>query len=70
MKAKFRQDKSIALYQKGVLSLGQARRLARVTRWEFEELLGQHKIPRHYTEADLKEDIQYGLDHSYFDQQM
>ena len=63
MKAKFRQEKAIALYQEGVLSLGQARRLARVTRWEFEELLGQHKIPRHYTEAELKEDIHYGLDH-------
>lgn len=64
MKAKFCQEKAIALYQKGVLSLGQARRLARVTRWEFEELPGQHKIPRHYTEAELKEDIQSGLDHS------
>ncbi len=64
MKAKFRQEKAIALYQKGGLSLGQARRLAQMRRWEFEKLLGQHKIPRHYTEAELKENIQYGLDHS------
>jgi len=34
-----------------------------MTRWEFEELLGERKIPRHYTEADLEEDIRYALGH-------
>ena len=57
----FRKELALALYQRGVLPLGKARLLARITRWEFEELLGKRRITRHYTEADLKEDIRYGL---------
>lgn len=59
----FRKELALALYQRGVLSLGKARLLAKLTRWQFEELLGQRKIPRHYTEHDLAEDIRYGLGH-------
>ena len=55
----FRKELAIALYQRGVLSLGKARALAQMTRWEFEELLGRRKIVRHYTESDLENDIQY-----------
>ncbi len=58
-----RKELALALYQRGVLPLSKARRLAGVTRWEFEELLGQRQIPRHYAEADLEEDIRYGLRH-------
>jgi predicted HTH domain antitoxin len=59
----FRKELALALYERGVLSLGKARILAQMTRWEFEELLGQRRIPRHYMEADLEEDIQYALGH-------
>lgn len=54
-----RKELALALYQRGVLSLGKARELARMTRWEFQELLGQRKILRHYTEQDLEEDLRY-----------
>jgi len=57
----FRKELALALYQRGVLSLGKARLLAQMTRWEFEDLLGQRRILRHYTDMDLKKDIQYGL---------
>ena len=57
----FRKELALALYQRGVLPLGKARLLAQMTRWEFEELLGTREILRHYTDADLEEDIQYGL---------
>ena len=57
----FRKELALALYQRGVLSLGKARVLAQLTRWEFEELLGQRKILRHYTDADLEEDIRYAF---------
>ena len=30
-----------------------------MTRWEFEEVLGQRRIPRHYTEVELGEDSDY-----------
>ena len=59
----FRKELAVALYQRGVLSLGKARVLAQMRRWEFEELLGQRKIVRHYTESDLKDDIQYARRH-------
>jgi len=58
-----RKELALALYRRGVLSLGKARALAQMTRWEFEELLGQRGIPRHYTEADLEEDIRYAFGH-------
>lgn len=57
------KELALALYQRGALSLGKARILARMTRWEFEELLGHRGIVRHYGDADLTEDIQYGLGH-------
>jgi predicted HTH domain antitoxin len=55
------KELALALYQRGVLSMGKARVLARLSRWEFHELLGQRRIPRHYTEEDLEEDLRYGL---------
>jgi len=55
------KELALALYQREALPLGKARLLARMTRWEFEELLGQRRILRHYTDMDLEEDIQYGL---------
>jgi predicted HTH domain antitoxin len=59
----FRKELALALYQRGVLSLGKARLLARMSRWQFEELLGKRRIARHYTVEDLQEDINYGLGH-------
>lgn len=57
----FRKELALALYNRGVLPLGKARLVARMTRCEFEDLLGTRRIPRHYTEANLEEDIRYGL---------
>jgi len=59
VEGELRKELALALYQRGVLSLGKARVLARMTRWEFEDLLGRRKIPRHYTEQDLEEDLAY-----------
>jgi len=56
------KELALALYGRRVLSLGKARALARMTRWDFEELLGQRGITRHYTQTDLDEDIRYALD--------
>jgi predicted HTH domain antitoxin len=56
-----RKELAIALYQRGALSIGKARVLADMTYWQFEELLGQRRIPRHYGEEDLEEDIRYAL---------
>ncbi len=50
---------AVALYQRGILSSGKAAALAEMTRWEWEELLGARKIPRHYADEDLDQDIAY-----------
>ena len=50
---------AVALYQRGYLSLGQARRLAGLSKSEFINELAKRKIERHYTEEDLKDDIEF-----------
>jgi predicted HTH domain antitoxin len=62
MEKEFRKELAVALYARDVLSLGKARLLAQMTRWEFEDLLGERRIPRHYTAENLDEDLRYGLD--------
>jgi predicted HTH domain antitoxin len=57
----FRKELALALYKRGTLSFGKARVLAHLSYWEFSELLGNRQIARHYTEADLDEDILYAL---------
>lgn len=52
-----RRELALALYRRGVLSLAKARVLAQMSRWQFEQLLGERRIPRHYTASDLAEDI-------------
>jgi predicted HTH domain antitoxin len=59
MESEMRKELSLALYRRGALSLGKARELAQVSRWQFEQLLGERQIPRHYTAADLEDDLQY-----------
>ncbi|WP_457555482.1 UPF0175 family protein [Candidatus Pyrohabitans sp.] len=54
-----KRELAIILYQRGILSSAKACKLAGLTRWEFEELIGKRKIRRHYTEKDLEEDIEY-----------
>jgi len=59
----FKQELALALYERGALSSGKACVLGQMSRWEFEMLLGQRRIPRHYSTTDLEEDIQYAQSH-------
>lgn len=52
---------AVSLYQRGILSLGKARSLAGMTKWEFHETLGKRKTERHYNQDDLDNDIEYGF---------
>lgn len=58
-----RKELALALYQRGVLSLGIARKLALMTRREFEDLLAKRGVTRHYSEEDLQEDLDYARGH-------
>lgn len=52
-----RRELAIALYEREVLPLGKAREIAEMSKWEFLEELGRRKIPRHYTEKEMEEDV-------------
>ena len=54
-----RIELAIALYARGVLSLGQARRLAGLSKWEFLEELAKRGVERHYTREELEDDIRF-----------
>jgi predicted HTH domain antitoxin len=46
-----------ALYAQGVLACGKAAQLAGLSRFRFGEELAWRNIPRHYTEANLRQDL-------------
>ncbi len=54
------KELAIALYQRGMLSSGYASTLCGLTRFQFEDLLGRRKALRHYGDAELEEDLEYG----------
>lgn len=56
---RLRIELALALYAQGILSLGKASELAGLQRWVFAELLGQWSTPRHYSEDDLTQDLDY-----------
>ena len=63
LEQEIRKELGVALYRRGVLSLGKARALAGMTRWDFEQLLGERQVPRHYSAADLDEDVRFAHGH-------
>ena len=54
-----KEELAVSLYAREVLSFGKARALAEMSKRDFHELLGDRKIPRHYTETELAEDREY-----------
>ena len=48
---------ALRLYQKGIVSMGQARRLAGLSKWDFLELLAKEKIPLSYDVEELGKDL-------------
>lgn len=52
-----RQEIAIQLYSENIFTFGQARHLANLSVWEFQKLLGEKKVSRHYDEADLEQDM-------------
>ncbi|MBI5787510.1 MAG: UPF0175 family protein [Candidatus Schekmanbacteria bacterium] len=53
------KEMAFLLYSRGFASMGIARKLAGLTKWEFIEGLAEREIERHYYEKDLEEDINY-----------
>ncbi|TVQ57080.1 MAG: UPF0175 family protein [Spirulina sp. DLM2.Bin59] len=59
MEAELLKELALALYTQELLSLGKARELANLNYYQFSQLLGERNIPRHYTETELQEDLDY-----------
>jgi predicted HTH domain antitoxin len=56
-----KQDLAVGMYSRGRISLGKASELADMKRLDFEQLLCEQHIVRHYSEEDLEHDIEWGL---------
>jgi predicted HTH domain antitoxin len=54
-----KRELAVSLYARDVLSFGKARALAELSTWEFQTLLGEREIPRHYGERELAENLDY-----------
>lgn len=54
-----KKELAFLLYERGLASMGAARRLSGLTKWEFIEGLAARGIARHYEEKELEEDIKY-----------
>ncbi len=55
--AELTQELALALFQREKLTLGQASRLAGMSQWQFQQLLGSRDIPIHYGVADFEADL-------------
>ena len=55
--AELKVEMALHLYAQGRLSIGKARELAGMALWEFRQLLASRRIPPHYDEADLDQDV-------------
>lgn len=51
------QELAIRLYEKKILGFGKARQLAGMTKWEFNDLLGEEGVTRHFDLEELQEDL-------------
>ncbi len=52
------RELAVRLYQKGLLTFGKARKLARMKKWQFHNLLGEEGIERRYDLAELEKDLE------------
>ena len=62
IETELKQEMAFALYQRGLASMGVARRYAELDKWAFLDGLAKRGITRHYGEDELNEDIAYARD--------
>jgi len=58
--SRLRLELAVALYSQNILGVGKAAELAGLTRLRFDEELEQRRVPMHYDESDLAQDVAYG----------
>jgi len=58
LEERLRVELASGLYEKGIASLGQARRIAGLSKRDFLELLAKEGVPIRYGEEELREDLE------------
>jgi predicted HTH domain antitoxin len=53
------KELALALYARGALGFGKARALAGLSTWDFDQLLGERRVNRPYSQDDLEMDLKY-----------
>jgi predicted HTH domain antitoxin len=53
------KEVAFSLYERGLLSMGIARRFAHLSKWAFIEGLAERNIQRHYYQEEMDEDLAY-----------
>jgi predicted HTH domain antitoxin len=56
---RLRTELAVALYAQGILPFGKANELACLSRYAFADLVALRNIPRHYTDTELAQDLDY-----------
>jgi predicted HTH domain antitoxin len=56
---RLRTELAIALYAQEILSFGKATELAGLDRFSFADLIARRNIPRHFTEQELTQALDY-----------
>ena len=49
---------ALRLYEKRIVTLGQARKIAGLSLWEFLDLVEKESMPRHYGDEEAQEDLE------------
>jgi len=55
--SRLRRELALRLYEKGLLSLGKARQVAGMEKWDFLLLIGQEGICRQYDKDEVDRDL-------------
>jgi predicted HTH domain antitoxin len=54
---RLKRELAVRLYEKRLLGFGKARQLAGMTKWEFQQLLGDEGVLRSYDVEELEKDL-------------
>lgn len=56
-KEEVKLEVAVALHAREILTLEQASKMAEVGQLKFQQILGERKIPIHYSKEDFEEDL-------------
>ncbi len=52
-----RRELAVRLYERGLITFGMARKLLGMTRWQFDDLLGEQDVVRSYDVEEFQKDL-------------